>query len=197
MPMSLRRARHLGGVAASAALALGAFASTASTASAATPAHATPAHATAKHKDCAILLARARPHQSTTRVQAYTCSTQQVGGVARPLGFAADSLPIITFYQYTNYQGDALTIYGQNGPCSPTVYYKWPDTRPVDWPPVGVYNYGASGWKTHNSCYATTLYYDENWGGPKYQYAQGVYEAAQIGSPWNNHVWSVWTGYSR
>jgi hypothetical protein len=194
MPMSLRRARHLvGGVAASIALALGALAGTASAAA--------PAHATVKPENCAILLTPTRPHQSTERIQSYTCSTRQVDGVARPAGLAADpsNVPIITFYQYTNFSssGGSLTIWGQNGPCSPSQDYKWADTRPVDWPPVGEADWGASSWQTHNSCWATTLYYGENYGLPKYQYAQGVFEAGQIGAPWSNHVWSIWTGYSR
>jgi hypothetical protein len=115
MPLSLTRVRHLaGGVAAGAALVLGAGLATASTASAAT-------HATVKHQHCAILLAPVRPHQSVSRVRSYTCSTQQTSAGARPLGFPAASVPIITIYQYTNFTGQSLTFYGDYGPCNAVV----------------------------------------------------------------------------
>jgi hypothetical protein len=183
-------------MAGSAVLGLGVFAGTAS--AAATPAHAVSAHAPAKHEYCAVLLAPARSHHSASRVLEQTCSTRHVRGTDRPVGFAASATEykLFTLYQYTNYSGATDTFYSQaNCPQAGTAGFSYYDTRIADHPGLG--DWGASSWKAGSSCWATTLYYGKNFGGPKYQYAQGVYEAGQIGSPWDNHVWSLWFGYSR
>ena len=188
MPISLMRVRHLvGGVAAGAALVLGTGLVSASTASAATPAQFTSAHATAKQQNCAILVAPVRPHQSTSQVLKSICSTGQANPLARPKAIPATDVRVFTLYEYTNYTGKTATYWG--APCSPTHWYEPAVAQQSGW--------GASSWRAGGSCWATTLYYGQNYGLPKYQYAQGVWEAAQIGAPWNNHVWSFWTGYSR
>jgi hypothetical protein len=182
---------------ASAALALGAFASTAS--AAATPAHAVSSHATAKHEYCAIMLAPPRPAHSTARIEKRTCSTQHAAGSMRPLNFSpAASVAIITGFQYTNFDpsGSAVTFYvASNCPSKSTTGWRLPDTRPSSLLPGQ--NWGISSWQAFNGCWATTLYYGLDFGAPKYQYAQGVWDAGQISAPWDNHVWSIWTGYKR
>jgi hypothetical protein len=194
MHMSLRQPWRLAGaMVASAALGLGAFASTASAAAA-------PAHAPAKHEYCAVLLAPQRSAHSVERVVKRACSTQHAAGSLRPLNFsaAAARYPIITGYQYTNFDpsGGAVTFY-EPSTCPPrsTTGWRLPDTRPSSLLPGQ--NWGISSWQAFSGCWATTLYYGLDFGPPRYQYAQGDWEAGQIGSPWDNHVWSIWTGYER
>jgi hypothetical protein len=188
-------------MAGSAVLGLGVFAGTAS--AAATPAHAVSAHAPAKHEYCAVLLAPQRSAHSAAHALKRTCSTQHAAGSVRPLGFAAaaTSYAVFTEYQYTNFNangGYVLTFYKSSAcPARGTTGWTVSDTRPSSYFSGPAGDWGASSWKASNGCWATTLYYGTGFGGPKYQYAQGTYEAGQIGSPWDNHVWSVWTGYER
>lgn len=199
MTMSLRQARRLAGaVVASTALAASAFAGTAS--AAVVPAHAGSGPASAKHEYCAVLLAPGRSAHSAERIVKRTCSTRHAAGSVRPMNFpaAAARYAIITGYQYTNFDpsGSAVTFY-ENAPCPPrsTTGWRLPDTRPSSLDPTQTW--GISSWQAFNGCWATTLYYGLDFGGPKYQYPQGDWEAGQIGAPWDNHVWSIWTGYER
>jgi hypothetical protein len=102
---------------------------------------------------------------------------------------AASSYPLWTGWQYTNYKGDGVQFKGPHE-CSLTAGYAIADTRPYD---NGAGSWGISSWKASSDCYHTTIYTDYEWGGSEYTYAQGVWEAGQIGSPWDNHVWSIYT----
>jgi hypothetical protein len=195
MIRSLRQARYVAGIiTASAAVTLGALAGTASAATA--PTGAVSGHATAKHEYCAVVLAPQRSARSAQHVVKRTCSTQHAVGSVRPEGYsAATGYLIFTEYQYTNYTGNYVAFYETSAcPSRSTTGWALPNTQPSHW---GAGSWGASSWKASNGCWATTLYYGLEFGGPKYQYTQGTYEAGQIGAPWGNHVWSVWTGYQR
>jgi hypothetical protein len=138
-----------------------------------------------KHEYCVIQLAPLQPHQSVSRVIAHTCSTLRFPSTA------AGQVPIITFYQFTNYKGNGMELDGP-GTCSAGNTYAYGDTRPSD---HGAGNWGASSWQAHSGCWSTKIFYGYNFGSPGYQYAQGVWEAGQIGSPWDNHVWSTVVAY--
>ena len=187
MHMSLAQSlRWAAAIATSAAFGIGVFASTASASSKL-------AAGQARHEYCAVKVAPVRPHQQASRVISRTCSDRRAKGSALPLGFsAAGSYPIITLYQYTNFTGSFITFNGSHT-CNGGAY-ALDDTQPAY---NGAGSWGASSWQAHSSCYATTVYYGTHLGTPKYQYAQGTWEAGQIGSPWDNHVWSIWTGRVR
>ncbi len=104
---------------------------------------------------------------------------------------AASSYPLWTGFQYTNYKGDGVQFKGPYE-CSLTAGYAIADTRPYD---NGAGSWGISSWKASSDCWHTTIYTDYNWGGSAYTYAQGVWEAGQIGSPWGNHIWSIVTSW--
>jgi hypothetical protein len=104
-----------------------------------------------------------------------------------------ESVPIVTFYQYTSYQGEFLQFRGSEPCSSSNGGYAISDTRPIDY--SSNLNWGASSWQASSSCWHTTIYYGYDYGSPQYQYAQGVWEAAVIGDPWNNHIWSLYTAW--
>jgi len=172
--------RLAGAIATSAVLCLGVLAGTANASSNAGAGQV-------KHEYCVIQLAPLQPHQSVSRVISQTCSTLRFPA-ASP---AAGQVPIITFYQFTNYQGNGEELTGP-GTCAAGNSYAFGDTRPID---NGAGNWGISSWQAHSSCWDTKIFYGYNFGTPSYQYAQGVWEAGQIGSPWNNHVWSAFVAY--
>lgn len=187
--MRILRSRLLGLAGAAAVCAL------LSTAISAGTANASPesAGSQAKNEYCVVKLMPLQRGQSASRVVSRTCSDQHAQGSDLPLGFSPNSsVNIITVYQNTNYSGKQLIFMGAQ-PCSPSYAYYIPDTKPSD---NGAGNWGANSWQAHSSCWHTEVYYGTNYGSPGYLYAQGVWEAAYIGSPFNNHVWSIVTAYS-
>lgn len=162
---------------------------------------ASAAPAPAKHVYCVVTLAPLAPGQVpsptnhvASRVTGRACSDQPARVGFQPQGSSAPpgGYLLITVYQYTNYQGSALQFRGTQ-PCnSSNGGFAIADTRPSD---NGAGNWGASSWLASNNCWLTSLYYDYNWGGESYTYPQGVYEAGQIGSGLDNHVWSIYTRY--
>lgn len=187
--MRMLKGRLLGLAGATAACAL------LSTAISAGAANASPesAGSQAKPEYCVVKIAPVQPHQSASRIVSRTCTTAPAKGSSLdPGAAAAGSYNIISFYQYTNYSGKQLLFTG-SAPCSPSNYYLISDTRPSD---NGAGNWGANSWQAHSSCWHTGVYYGLNFGSPGYTYAQGVWEAGYIGSPWSNHVWSAATAYS-
>ena len=182
MRMSLRLA---GAIAASAMLTLPTFFAVSANAS---------SRSTAGHtyEDCVVKLAPVQPHQRFSRVISHSCSYRRVAGsLAVPQ--ATDPYAIITLYQYQYWTGASIQYDGGPGGCNSGQYqYYIDDSRP------SAHGYGAwnaQSWMAHNSCWHTTIYYGIDFGNPAYTYAQGVWEAGQIGSPWNNHVYSIWTRY--
>lgn len=178
MRISLRRSLLLpAAIAMSAALGISAFTSTANASS-------KPAGNQAKHEYCATLLATLQPHQTTSRVISQKCSDQHVPGTDRPVGFVVPvgGMRIWTGYQYTNYKGLHWSYWAKQ-PCD-NKGYKF-TSRQDGW--------GISSWQAHAGCWHTTIYYDIGQQGRSYSYRQGVWEAGQIGSGFDNHVWSVWT----
>jgi hypothetical protein len=179
-----RSLRLTGAIATSAALSIGVFAGTASASS-------VPAGGQAVHKYCEVKLAPVQPGQSVSRVVSRTCHEGTASSASPKRVSAAASYRIITLYQNTGYGGLGLEITGSQ-PCSSSVYYKIADTNPADW---GVGSWGISSWQAHSSCWHTTIYSGYNGTGSHWTYGQGVWEAGQIGSGFNDHVLSVWTRY--
>jgi hypothetical protein len=190
MHFSLRQARGLAGaMVLSAGLSLAAVVLPAGASAAQVPASGgAAAHATGKY--CVTVIKPLKKGQSSSRGSTHYCSNRTNKATGMPLGFqkASTDVVMVEFWQYTNYRGTWSKLIGP-GCTSGSRQWQWSDTQQNGW--------GFSSWKSYDSCWAVTVYYGLSFGGPKYQYAQGTYEAAQIGSPWTNHVWSVWAGYSR
>jgi hypothetical protein len=154
-----------------------------------------PAGGHAQREYCAIEIMPVQPGQPASRAVSRTCSDRHAKGSDLPLGLPAASAhyDIITFYQFTNYQGNVLDFYS-TAPCSASgSFYTIDDTRPSD---NHAGSWGISSWQAHSNCWHTEIFYGYNLGTPGYLYAQGVWEAGYIGAPWDNHVWSAATGYS-
>ena len=96
---------------------------------------------------------------------------------------------MVTFYAGTDLEGQYEKLAGPG--CADGGSYQWFGTNPPQ------FEGGAHSWQASDDCWATTLYYGDNYDGAKYQYPQGTYKADQIGAPWGGHVGSVWTGYKR
>jgi hypothetical protein len=188
MHFSLRQARGLAGaMVLSAGLSLAAVPPAGASAAQVAVSGGAAAHATGKY--CVTVIQPLKKGQSSSQGSTHYCSNQTDKATGMPLGFnkPAALVVMVKFWQYTNYTGTWAELLGPG--CAGGGQQSWSDTQENGW--------GFSSWKSYTSCYAVTLYYGLDFGGPKYQYAQGTYEAGQIGSPWNNHVWSVWAGYSR
>lgn len=182
MRMSLGTSMRLAAaVATSAVLGVGLFAGAASASS-------QPGRAGLKNESCVIRLAPNGTSHSADHIIGRTCAATP--GALRPDSGIEPGYIIFTIYQYTNYQGQHLAFTAPD-PCSASHSWPVPDSRPADY---GM-SWSASSWKASNSCWNTTLYYDENDSGSSYTYAQGVWEAGQIGSGFDNHVWSTLERY--
>lgn len=95
------------------------------------------------------------------------------------------STAIWTGYEYPDYKGRSWTFYA-DARCDANGFAF--DTSRIGW--------GIRSWKAHAGCWRTTVYYDSRPSGNlSYAYSQGWYEASQIGSGLDDHVWSVWTRY--
>jgi hypothetical protein len=181
--------RLAGTIAASAMLALATFATSANASARPTAGHA--------YKYCLVKIMPVQPHQRFSRVVSRFCSNQKAAGSSYlPLGTPQGSTApnaIITLYQYQYWTGAFITFEGAvPGGCS-DAQYAIEDSRPSA---EGYGAWNAESWMAHNSCWYTTIYYNIEFGKPAYTYSQGVWEAGQIGSPWNNHVYSIWTSYN-
>lgn len=164
-------------LATTAALSLGAFTSTAN-------AHTQPAASTAQHQYCATVLAPLQANQTYSRVLSEKCSPQHAAGSNLPAGFTApkDRTPIWTGYSGRYYTGYQWTWFGKARPCDNRGYlYNNARKLPI------------RSWRAQHGCWHTTIYTGFNRSGKAFPYHQGVWEAGQIGKPWNNHVWSIWT----
>jgi len=184
-----RSLRLTGTIATSLTLCIGILAGSASASSKSAGGHAI-------HNYCAIVLAPLQPGQSVSHVISRTC----VKGKIKPdfsrflsaSGVNPAITPFIEFFQNYNYGGNLEAFYPYE-PCSASNSgYAFDDTRPAD---NGLGSWGISSWRAHDSCWHTTIYYNYSYGSPSYTYAQGVWESAKIGSPYNDHVWSVYTRY--
>jgi hypothetical protein len=98
---------------------------------------------------------------------------------------------IWTGYQYTDYQGSKEQFQGPDA-CSANVGYPIGDSRPAD---NGLGDWGISSWHAWANCWRTEIFTDYDYNGLEYNYAQGEFEAAQVGEPWGNHSWSLYTFY--
>ena len=179
--MSLRLA---GAIAASAMLTLPTFVAASANASSTSTAGRA-------YEYCVIKIMPVQPHQRFSRIVSHSCSYRHAtGSLAVPQ--ATDPSAIITLYQYQYWTGTMMQINSAvAGGCNAGEFFI-ADSRPSS---RGWGNWNAQSWIAHNSCWHTTIYYGTNFGNPAYTYAQGVWEAGQIGSPWNNHVYSIWTRY--
>ena len=186
MHMPLRQARCLAGaIAASAALSLGALREH----------RERRRHAWSRRGQARILRdpARAaavgplgRAHREAHLLFAASGPARRARCISLPRPPATPSSPDTSTRTSTR-NGSAVTFY-EPTPCPPksTTGWRLPDTRPSSLDPTQTW--GISSWQAFNGCWATTLYYGLDFGGTKYQYPQGDWEAAQIGAPWDNHV---------
>jgi hypothetical protein len=76
--------------------------------------------------------------------------------------------------------------------CSANVGYPIGDSRPAD---NGLGDWGISSWHAWANCWRTEIFTDYDYNGLEYNYAQGEFEAAQVGEPRGNHIWSLYTFY--
>ena len=181
--------RLAGAIAASAMLVLAMFATSANASARSTAGHV--------YKYCLVKIMPVQPHQRFSRVVSRFCSDQKAAGSSYlPLGVpqgSTDPYAVITLYQYQYWTGAFITFDGATpGGCS-NGQYAIDDSRPSA---EGYGAWNAQSWMAHNSCWYTSIFYDTEFEGREYTYAQGVWEAGQIGSPWNNHVYSIWTSYN-
>ena len=182
MPRSLRKSMRLAtAAAASAVLSISAFAGTANASS-----H--PSASPRKNESCIIRLAPPTTRHSAAREVSRTCAP--TAAALKASGIEPGYI-IFTVYQYTEYKGQHLQ-FSATAPCSSSQSWDINDVRPSD---HGM-DWGASSWKAGNSCWNTTIYYGTDETGSYYTYQQGVYEAAEIGSGFDNHVWSAFERYS-
>jgi hypothetical protein len=188
MHISPRTSLRLAGtIAATAVLAINSFATSANASARSTAVHA--------YKDCILKILPVQPHQRFSRVVSSTCSVRYAAGTSNVPAVPQETDPyaVISLYSNQYWTGDIMQIDGVSGGCSSGVEYYIADSQPSS---RGYGNWNIESWIAHNSCWHTTIYYGTNFGGPEYTYAQGVWEAGQIGSPWDQHVYSIWTRYS-
>lgn len=163
---------------------------------------ASAATAPAKHTYCVIKIlpvptskARSSANHVYSRVVSRACSDQpsKVGYLSPNTSTAspAASIAIWTGYEYTNYKGSSVQFQGPDK-CTANLSYPIYDSKPAD---NGAGNWGISSWHAWANCWNTEIFTETNFNGLEYNYAQGEFEAAQIGYPWDNHVWSVYTYY--
>jgi hypothetical protein len=131
-----------------------------------------------------------------SRVLSHACSNDpaKVGFIMSPDSAAVSpdaQVVIWTGYQYTDYKGAQVQFKGPDA-CSANIGYPIRDSRPVD---NGAGNWGISSWHAWASCWYTEIFTEQDFLGSEYIYKQGMFEAAQIGAPFDDHVWSVYTGY--